>query len=1109
MLVSLYYISMKVTRLFSIAVLIAFIAAFLIPSPLHGQDDNIVRRDGAGLILNGKSFFFSSSNQYCLFYKPQGMIDEIFDDAAALGMKVFRAWASCEGIYKDGYCFQPAAGSYDEATFQKLDYIVYKAGQNGIKLILPFVNNWDDYFGGMPQYTKWSVSAKSDLYMDIYNPGAPCQAAIAMRTGDGWDWHESEKITLESGWNNISVFPRSPVWMCAANGWTFSSPVANLYNVKQLDILVYTSNNTGSIYVDNIRLGPSGRPILWDDAETLDNEPLHSPELGLWRPEGGNDATGASISSSYHTEGWYSLKLDFNQALPNGKAIWKKDTGMGNHDVFFFDTDCKTLYKNYINYVLNRTNSITGVQYKNDPAILVWELANEPRCESDVSGDTFQSWVEEMSAFIKVIDLNHLVSVGSEGWYAGETGWQSGRGTDFIRNNQSPGIDICTSHLFPNDNGMVEADCPTWLTRRISDAKNVIQKPFYLGEFGWRVDRNAGPADAAIHDFAAGIDGWHIAWGFDAGPTWVENPNSGGIGAIEYTANFFHGKVVAGEVLYDTPRDYSQYEYISAWVMTPPCPSGTHLQMQLYVKTGLGSNPPYIFSSIWTQGYLNPSTWYQVKIALSQIAAEGDPAKIRAIGFQIKSWNTSYGGMVFLDRIEAIGGGNNSEEQMADRNRIYNDWYNIALNQDTQGAGFWLLSGHNPDGSLYNPEDTYSVYYDEDAGTRSVVQSFSSAMNSKGITINIPALEAAKEGVLFQFPVNSENSSGRSVSFTASGLPSGAQLTDNGDNSAIFNWTPVYTHARIEPYAFTIEATDGVYKAKREISITVENTIAFGTIYEVDGASQIPLAGAAVSILNIDRTPTSVAPAETNAQGKFVVTGSLPDGNYIIKTIKETYNTYSGIMIIRSSMALPFTARLYHPQFTSAPDITVNEGSTASSYITASDANNDKLGFSLRDILLESQFIDNGNGTATLSVSPRYNQAGLYPVTINVTDGLFEESATVMVNVINTPVADLSVSSLRCLSVGSLARFPAVIVAAIQNRGDKASGSFTVSLDDNGVTVQSRTIGNLKSGQKMMQIFFLTVKRGEHTITVKADPKALVQESDETNNSMSVSIFLR
>lgn len=40
--------------------------------------------------------------------------------------------------------------------------------------------------------------------------------------------------------------------------------------------------------------------------------------------------------------------------------------------------------------ILTRKNSITGIQYRDDPTIFGWELMNEPRCMTDASGDTLQ-----------------------------------------------------------------------------------------------------------------------------------------------------------------------------------------------------------------------------------------------------------------------------------------------------------------------------------------------------------------------------------------------------------------------------------------------------------------------------------------------------------------------------------------------------------------------------------------------------------------------------------------------------------------------------------------------------------------------------------------------
>jgi mannan endo-1,4-beta-mannosidase len=94
------------------------------------------------------------------------MVDDFFMRAKQLNLTVVRTWAFCDGPSHDGYCFQPSPQSYHEPSFVKLDYIVAKAKKEGIRLILPLVNNWEN-FGGIPQYLKWfNLYNHDDFYRD-------------------------------------------------------------------------------------------------------------------------------------------------------------------------------------------------------------------------------------------------------------------------------------------------------------------------------------------------------------------------------------------------------------------------------------------------------------------------------------------------------------------------------------------------------------------------------------------------------------------------------------------------------------------------------------------------------------------------------------------------------------------------------------------------------------------------------------------------------------------------------------------------------------------------------------------------------------------------------
>ena len=83
--------------------------------------------------------------------------------------------------------------------------------------------------------------------------------------------------------------------------------------------------------------------------------------------------------------------------------------GSGKHySLFYTDPKVKQYYKDWLNKIITRTNTITGQVYKNDPTILAWELANEPRVGDNweknqglTPGLLVCNWVKEMSAYVK------------------------------------------------------------------------------------------------------------------------------------------------------------------------------------------------------------------------------------------------------------------------------------------------------------------------------------------------------------------------------------------------------------------------------------------------------------------------------------------------------------------------------------------------------------------------------------------------------------------------------------------------------------------------------------------------------------------------------------
>jgi len=139
--------------------------------------------------------------------------------------------------------------------------------------------------------------------------------------------------------------------------------------------------------------------------------------------------------------------------------------GAATRDDFYRDLRIREAYKSYASQILNRENTVTGRVYKDEPSILAWELANEPRC---ANGAVLIEWVEEMSRWIKQNDPNHLLAVGDEGY----------RTKQFLA---VPEIDFGTFHLYPETSR--QRNPVRSITEHLTAGRNA-GKPMLLEEYG-------------------------------------------------------------------------------------------------------------------------------------------------------------------------------------------------------------------------------------------------------------------------------------------------------------------------------------------------------------------------------------------------------------------------------------------------------------------------------------------------------------------------------------------------------------------------------------------------------------------------------------------------
>lgn len=115
---------------------------------------------GSHFVVNGSPFVFNGFNSYWMMNvatdpTQRYKVSQVFRDASAAGLSVCRTWAFADGGDK---ALQISPGSYDERVFEGLDFVISEARKFNIRVVLSFVNNYND-FGGRAQYIQWARNA--------------------------------------------------------------------------------------------------------------------------------------------------------------------------------------------------------------------------------------------------------------------------------------------------------------------------------------------------------------------------------------------------------------------------------------------------------------------------------------------------------------------------------------------------------------------------------------------------------------------------------------------------------------------------------------------------------------------------------------------------------------------------------------------------------------------------------------------------------------------------------------------------------------------------------------------------------------------------------------
>jgi mannan endo-1,4-beta-mannosidase len=159
---------------------------------------------------------------------------------------------------------------------------------------------------------------------------------------------------------------------------------------------------------------------------------------------------------------------------------------------FYREFAAKAMFQSWVQSIVTRQNQLTNLPYADDPTILAWELANEPRCPSDPSGtELLTEWLSDMSGFIRSLAPYQLIAAGDEGFFNHERAGKNwlfngscGVSTEDILG--IPNIDFGTFHMYPDKwarNQDPQMFGQMWIRNHI-EAGRRASRPVILEEYG-------------------------------------------------------------------------------------------------------------------------------------------------------------------------------------------------------------------------------------------------------------------------------------------------------------------------------------------------------------------------------------------------------------------------------------------------------------------------------------------------------------------------------------------------------------------------------------------------------------------------------------------------
>lgn len=193
------------------------------------------------------------------------------------------------------------------------------------------------------------------------------------------------------------------------------------------------------------RVGPPLQP----EAGKFDAAVLEGLDIVLYEMRKRDMRAVIFFSNNWEWSGGFQQYLIWNKVIDSqwltDKPTW--DELRDNVALFYTCESCKQGYRRQVELVLERRNSVNKLRYVDDPTIMAWELANEPRPMRPAANEAYKSWITDSAALIKRVDRRHLVTLGHEGRIGTESL------ALFEQVHADRNVDYLTIHIWPKNWG--------------------------------------------------------------------------------------------------------------------------------------------------------------------------------------------------------------------------------------------------------------------------------------------------------------------------------------------------------------------------------------------------------------------------------------------------------------------------------------------------------------------------------------------------------------------------------------------------------------------------------------------------------------------------------